>query len=291
MSEENNIPVDNSPVESTTDNSLLGSEPVTEPTSAESAPVEPTVADNSFIDSLPDEYKGFAEKKGFKDAASALKSLQNLESKLGKRMEDLTAEEIQAIDKKFGAPESAEDYGLELSDSFKEDPILKDIANDFHAVGLPKNKAEALMAKVQEKMDAYEKDLETEIQIKEQDKVESIKKEFGSAFDKRLELANSALRKFGGEEAIKAIADAGLANDPAVFRMLSEVGKLISEDVPAGGKEVKEFGTTPDEAKNMIAELRADSAFNERARDVRHPGHAEAVAKLERLYRLASGKR
>lgn len=292
MSEEiNNIESgDNSVVESSGNSLLSGNESGKEIISTSKEPIED--ADNgSFIDSLPDEYKAFAEKKGFKDAGSALKSLENLESKFGKRFQDLTAEEITSINSKLGAPENAEGYEFNLSDDVKSDPILSGIENDFLEVGISKDKAEALMAKVTSKMELNSKSLETEYQIKSEEDIKSIKAEYGSAFDQRLELANSALRKFGGEEATKAIAEAGLANNPAIFKMLSEVGKLISEDKPVGGKEVREFGTSPAEAKQMIADLRSDPAFAERARNVRDPGHAEAMLKLDKLYKLASGKR
>lgn len=294
MSESINSEALNESVESA-DNSILGSEPAAENTSEEvvasSAAVEPTVADSSFIDSLPDEYKGFAEKKGFKDAASVLKSLQNLEGKLGKRFEDLTAEEIQLIDKKFGAPESAEDYEIELSDDLKVDPILGNIQNDFFEAGIPKDKAGKLMEKVLGKIEDERKNMETELKLQEESKIEAIKKEFGSAFDARKDLANKALRQFGGEDAIKSLQQAGLSNDPAIFRMLAEVGKLISEDSPVVAKESTSFGITPDEAAAKIADLRADPEFNERVRNINHQGHDEAVAQLERLYRLKAGKK
>ena len=260
----------------------------------EAAPVvEPTTEEaRSFIDSLPQEHKAFIEKKGFKDVGSIVKSLENLESKFGKRVEDLTTDELKSIDSKFGAPDSADKYELNISDEIKDaDPIFRDIHTDLHAAGIPKAKAEALMSSVLGKIETASKDREVEAQLQTESDIKSLQSEYGTAFEQRKELANNALREFGGQDAIDVISAAGLSSSPALFKMLSEVGKLISEDRPVGGKETKNFGITPDEANQQIADLRADPAFAERLRDVRSPGHNEALAKIEKLYRLRTGKK
>ena len=296
MSESINNEALNESVESA-DNSILGSEPAAENTSeevvAEVAAPEKTDSEKhiSFLESLSSDLRKEKSLQTYKDVESLAKSHVELQKKFGKRFEDLTADEIKSIDTKFGAPEKAEDYGIELSDDLKNDPILGNIHQDLFDAGIPKDKANKLMEKVLGKIEDDRKNMETELKLQEESKIEAIKKEFGSAFDARKDLANKALRQFGGEDAIKSLQQAGLSNDPAIFKMLAEVGKLISEDSPVVAKESTSFGITPDEAAAKIAELRADPEFNDRVRNINHQGHLEAVNQLERLYRLKAGKK
>lgn len=47
--------------------------------------------------------------------------------------------------------------------------------------------------------------------------------------------AKAAINMFGGEGAMNVLVETGAINNPAVFKMAMEIGKLISEDVPPGG--------------------------------------------------------
>jgi hypothetical protein len=268
---------------------LDAAEPAAE-TKSEPVVDDGKVGDSSFIESLPEDLRKEGSLMTHKDLASLAKSHVELQKKFGKRFEDLTADEIKGLDSKFGAPETAEDYGIELSEELKADPILSDISGDLLEAGIPKDKGKALMGKVLEKINKHSESLQVEAQVKAQEEVETIKKEFGSAFDARKDLANNALREFGGDEVVQLLNDAGLSNNPAIFRMLSEVGKLTSEDKPVGAKESRNFGMTPAEAAQKIAELNSDAAFNERRRNVMHPGHKAAMVEYERLFKIKAGK-
>jgi hypothetical protein len=298
MSEDNSVAVDNQveapgaeATETTTTPDLLNSEPNDQVTTEAPVQEEPKEASADFMGSISEEYRGKVTQKGFKDVNDIVKAYDNLESKFGKRLEDLTADELKALDPKFGAPENADAYELGLSEDLAKDPILGDISNDLFNAGIPKDKAEALIKGVTEKIEEQTKLAETNAALQAEENVKTLKTEFGAAFQDRIQLANKALTEFGGEDAILAIQEAGLGNHPAIVKMLAEAGKFLAEDTPAGDKEVKSFGITPAEAQSKIAELQNDPAFLDRWRNPAHPGHREAADQMEKLYRLRAGKK
>lgn len=288
MSEDNSVTMDNQVVEDTSPD-LLGSEPVDNTATVEENSVGPS---EDFINSISEEYRGKVTQKGFKNADDIIKAYNNLESKFGKRIEDLTNDELVALDKKFGAPESVDGYELNLPEELvKDDPILRNIGQNFLDAGIPKEKASKLMEGVMSQIEEQVKMEQADIQIKNEENIKTLRQEFGTAFDERIVMANQALKEFGGQDAIEAITQAGLASNPAIVKMLSEVGKLIAEDKPVGGKESTSFGITPSEAAAKIAELNSDPAFLARVTNPNAPGHKEATAERERLYRIKAGKK
>ena len=142
------------------------------------------------------------------------------------------------------------------------------------------------MGSVLEKVAAYQKDQLVEAQLKSEEDVKSIKSEYGSAFEQRKELANAALRKFGdGKVAAQVLQNAGLQNNPVIFKLLSEVGKLIAEDSPAEGegKGSTQFGMTPAEAQAQIQEIRNKKEYDHYDIKVRQPW----IDKIQDLMKFA----
>ena len=119
-----------------------------------------------------------------------------------------------------------------------------------------------------------------------------MKQEFGSAFDERTALASTALNEFGGDAVKEVINQHGLNNNPALVKMFAEIGKLTAEGNMSTDSNATpaHFGVTPAEASTKIAEKFADKAFMERWRTVAHPGHNDAVAEIEQLYRVKNSK-
>jgi hypothetical protein len=193
MSEDNSVAVDNQveapAVETnttaepaTTTPDLLSSEPNDQVTTEAPAQEETKEASADFMNSISEEYRGKVTQKGFKDVNDIVKAYDNLESKFGKRLEDLTADELKALDPKFGAPENADAYELGLSEELAEDPILGDISNDLFNAGIPKDKAEALIKGVTEKIEEQTKLAETNAALQAEENVKALKTEFGAAF-------------------------------------------------------------------------------------------------------------
>jgi len=267
----------------------IASEGVTE-AQPQAEQAEEVASDNTeFLSTLGEDYKTVAATKGFNSADDIMKSYTNLESMMGKKFDELTNEELKSVYTKLGAPESKEDYGFEKAElpDGAEDVMTDWFASQAHEAGLTKDAASKLRESFMGLQAEEVKQAEIAIQVQEKDNIEKLKVEFGSAFDERINLAKTALNEVGGEEARMAILNAGLGSNPAIIKMLSEIGKMTSEGkMVDSGRVEAQFGITPEEAASKIAEKFADPAFLERYRNTMHQGHNEAVQELDKLYRL-----
>ena len=244
----------------------------------------------SFVSTLAEDLRADASLQSFKDADSLAKSYVELNKMRNQKVSEMTAEELKEISPSLGVPDSADKYELSVPDWAEEgEAISKKAQEAFLEMGIPKDSAEKIF-------EWYMQDTETQLTAQADDaarvqkaQIEEVHKEFGSAFDERIELANDALREFGGDEVISALNGAGLSSHPAIVKMLSKIGASTRQDTFAGQDSKRLFGTTPDEAANKIAELSKDKAFQERRRNVTDPGHEAAMQELDKLYRLKAG--
>lgn len=117
----------------------------------------------------------------------------------------------------------------------------------------------------------------------------SLRREYGSAFDQKLEGANAALTKLGGQELVDLLAAKGLANDPRLVKAFAQVGDMLAEDDLHGGGSVGNI-RTPAEAKAEIERLKRDPDFSKAATNSSHPEYPDAVKKLQALHALAAGE-
>ena len=183
----------------------------------------PAVEDNrsagEFILTLPEELRAEKGLQKFKGTDDLAKSYLEQQKMLGKKVEELTAEEIKAIAPKFGAPQSVDEYEfepLQLPEGMDDTTVW--FKQKAFELGIPKDAAQKLRAEFTsmqlEKMEA----MGLQAQQTQEESISQLKKEFGSAFDARVSAANKALREFGGDEAVQALASAGLDSNPALVK-------------------------------------------------------------------------
>lgn len=129
------------------------------------------------------------------------------------------------------APVVPEEYqfnigeGLELTDELKT--RFTDIAK---GAKLTQEQADALITMHSDIMLDFIKQNETKIN----GWVAECQKN-GYLSQENIGYAKAAINMFGGEGAMNVLVETGAINNPAVFKMAMEIGKLISEDVPPGG--------------------------------------------------------
>lgn len=118
--------------------------------------------------------------------------------------------------------------------------------------------------------------------------IEGLKKEWGSAYDDRMNMGVAAIEEAMGDDAkdlVAAIEETGLGDNPLMLKFLASVGESMQED-NGGGESRNSFDNalTPAQATAKIAELQSDTDFQNRYMDANHPGHAEAVKTMTRLF-------
>ncbi len=243
---------------------------------------------SSFLDGLPDDLKADKTIAKFANIEELAKGYKNLNSMLGKRVTDLTPDELKSLNIKSGViPETPDNY------KFADD--LKDVDMGWyksaaHEVGLSQEQAKAIADKYVEYERAMIADMKSKHEAATTKAMEDLKAEFGAAFDKRLEIAKKAVDTFGGAELKAYLNETGLGNDPRLIKAFANIGKELLEDTVVSADKDFKFGMTPADAKEKIDLLLRDREFKDAYVKSHHPGHAAAVEEMARLYRLAGGQ-
>lgn len=247
----------------------------------EIAPVaeQPTAQETaSLINLLPEDMREIESLKSIKDVATLAKSYIHAQSLIGKKVVDLSKEDIEPIFNKLGRPDKPEGYEIP-EEGIDPQEVSKFRERAFKA-GLTKEAAAQLFNEI-----ATEQKIKAEEAAKARaNRTEAnnaaLKKEFGEALDLRIELAKKALDKFGGEEALKALETAGLSDNPAIIKLLSEAGKKLEEGRVLISDQDTKFGLTPEEKRAKARNLMRDPAYLNK----RDPRHEALVSQISSLY-------
>lgn len=258
------------------------SAPVEQQVTAQPVTQEVTTEVNtpSFLESLSEDLRGAKSLSNFKDVNDLAKSYLHAQQLIGKRLSDISPEDMKVLDSFRGVPEAADKYTL------PEELPAEDIAwykNMAHEVKLTQEQAKKVLdSYTMLKREATEK-FKKEYELKTQAGIEELKKEFGSAFDNRIELAKRAVTNFGGQELKDYLNETGLGNDPKLVKIFANIGKALLEDSVVDADKSTAFGVTPQDAQNMINQKMANPEFLSAYYSNLHPGHKQAVAEIEAL--------
>lgn len=240
----------------------------------------------NFLDTLNEELRGHQSLKDFKDADSLAKSYLNLNSLLGKKFNDLSPEELQSYYTKLGRPEDA--AGYRLPEGISEDTAswYKEMA---FKIGLTEEQSANLLDMYTNKEREISELTESSKAAQAEEHIAALKKEFGQAFNKRVETAVRAVEEFGGSELQAVLEETGLGNHPAIVKAFAEIGKNLLEDKMTRTDAKASFGTSPEDARQEIKQLRSDPQFMKQYYSNHAIGHKEAVEKLTKLYQIQAG--
>ena len=267
------------------------------PTTAEAA----VAAD--WRSALPDDIRPLAQAKGWKNPAEAVKSYAHLERLIGAERLALPPRDKQGNRDwstwegwaALGRPEAPERY------AFRQPPgrALTDIDRDFHQHMAPHlHRAGLAQWQVDLLAEGFER-FGTQHRERGQRRAQEefaaaeaeLRRDWDRDYDRHLDLANRAVRRFGGPELAKALGQSGLGRNPAVVRAFARVGALLAEDggTPAEarpGVGSARYGGAG--ARHEIQRLKADAEFQQAFLDRLHPGHEAAMARMLRLQSQAS---
>ncbi len=225
----------------------------------------------SFLDSLPDDLKAEKSLQSFKDVGSLAKSYSEINKLMGKKITDLSADELKTISSKFGAPEKPEDYGIELLGVAKDDPIMTDIAKDLHSAGLNKDQAQAVVKSLSTKIDNIMKDIDKSSLEAKESNDKAVLEAFGVRVEENLKLAERALLHFGGKEFLD-MANNDVKNIAApLLKILAKAGEAIKETNVIGKGDAGQDITK----ENISERIRANLADPEFMKIYTNPGHAK----------------
>ncbi|HOK66361.1 MAG TPA: hypothetical protein PLV55_06070 [Anaerohalosphaeraceae bacterium] len=229
---------------------------------------------------VPKEFQGRGVYAKIGSVKDAMRQLGYLDALVGKKgvivpSEGASETEWKEFYKAVGVPETPDKYpyeppqDVELVDLSKE--AMKPYIEKLHQAGLtPKQFKETVGL-----FTNFIKELENEVKTQQEEVVrqaeEKIKEFTGTAYEKRVHLANLAIEKLTADwnpERKKALFDpeTGLVNDPThaelkpyLLDFLAEIGTKLSEHkiIPS----VEGGGMTPDQIRAKIAEIEAIPGF------------------------------
>lgn len=206
-------------------------------------------------------------------------------------------EDIDAFYKRLGRPDKPEDYALDPQEGLEEgvtvDPQLKNwFQNAAHKYGLTKAQATAFVKDWNGFINDGVKQNRQQFEHDSNATITQLQGEFGAAFKPALAAGSKIVRELGGEEMAKLMDNPLYGNNPAVLRLITNLGKHFGNDPkfvtgsPSGGMMMTPQEATA-EARRIMNE--ADAAGKKPYWDKRHPQHNDYVQKVMNLYSIANG--
>lgn len=248
--------------------------------------------DTSWRDGLPDEIKTDPLFEKYETANDAHKALLDAQKLLGREKLPVPSgpEDKAAFDLLFkatGRPDTVEGYATPTDIQFEEGfpPVDEEFIKTIKQVALDGGMSAAAWDKIYRGYMDYSntqfKNAKTKVVADKEASVVAMRKEFGAAYPQMEALAQKVVLKFADEAAWNTL-DGGLGNNPAMVKMLSNIGKLLSEHQLVG--EPAGLSFTPQEAQSEIDKIRGDLKGPFYKED--HPLHKETVDKVDQLTKL-----
>jgi len=267
-----------------------------------------TAANAAALDwrsSLPDDVRPLAQAKGWTSPAEAVKSYAHLERLIGAERIALPAKDGQGRRDwsawegwaALGRPETPERYafkgaagpdGKPRAPGDADREFHRHMAPLLHRAGLAQWQVDLLA----EGLDGFGAQHRERGQRRAQEEFAAaeaeLRREWDRSYDRHLDLANRAVRRFGGPELAKALGQSGLGRNAAVVRAFARIGATLAEDggMPQDARMGADGGGS---ARSEIQRLKADSEFQQAFLNRLHPGHEAAMARMLRLQAQVTG--
>ncbi len=212
---------------------------------------------------------------------------------------DAPAEEWVAFNKKLGVvPEKADAYALpkdfdpEAAKALQADPMLGKFQQFAHQIGLSKGQFGAVMKWFADESKGRLDAAEGDFLKKAEGETEALKKEWGSDYDKNVELGRRAAQAFikplegeSIEDVIGKIEDGlGTARTLQLFKTIGE-GMSEHSFISDSGADTGGGSVTPEGARLKIADLKKDKEWVASFMK----GDVEKKAEWDRLHKIGYG--
>jgi hypothetical protein len=264
------------------------------PSPAPAAAPNPTPSD--WRTGLPTDLRAHPALQHVKDIAGLAKEHVNLQGLIGRKgvippSDRDGPEHWDRFYNTLGRPPAPDGYEFKKPDGLSDysDELASWFRQAAHKAGLPAKAASALHdAFVARAMEGSRR-----AGIEHAEATQSIESElqaeWGSGYDRKLEMARRAARAYGDERTLTALESK--LGGAELVRMFARIGESAAEDTLAGETR-RSFAPAADEAKSEIRRLQGE-AFRDPAHplmDKLHPEHQALVRKMNQLYTAAYGR-
>jgi hypothetical protein len=261
---------------------------ITSPTTVNGSAPEKT-----WRESLPDDLKNDPNLLPINDVNSLAKSFIHAQKmvgsdKVGVPGKHATDEDWQNVYDKLGRPK-VEEYKVTLpkDSKFIDENFMKELTPLAHKAGILPKQLEPVLSWYEQTIAKAEATIATEKEASIKAGLDSLKKEYGVAYEQKLSYAHSLLKEHATPELLKLVDEnREIGNNPALIKLLSKVGEMLYKEdgMPdagqsSGGKH------TPDEARNKANMILSDATHPYNMSE--HPNHAAAVKEVQGLWKMA----
>lgn len=240
-------------------------------------------------------FEPVVQAKGWKNPLEALSAYAELEGRLGKSITppgaDAKPEDWQAVFDRLGRPKSSKDYGLKRPETVDASMLPDDMVGAFgdlaHKLGLLPDQAAGVMGFYTGRIEAgvaAQKAAEEETRA-------ALRQEWGAKYDENMRLAQRAVGRFGGEDALAALGPLeNVIGGVKLVKLMQAIGAAMSEDTLAGAGSSGGGASLPGTPEGAQAEIRrrqADPEFVKAWTNRGDPKNADAKALMDKLYAIA----
>lgn len=245
---------------------------------------------------LPADIREDPSLQDIQDVNNLAKSYVNAQRMIGKNRvalpaENSTSEEWGQFYDSLGRPKEATSYDFgprpTLADGMIYDEAMEAKYRDLaHKSGLSNDQAKQLYSDWNALMSEQHENTQRDVAMQRETWLKDLKQEFGQAYNERVDLAQRAVRHFGGDEMTKWFDETGQGDNPLFIKMFATMGEYIAEG-RAEKPAQRGFIMTPEQARHEIEKLQQDNSFMQRYQGPAIHGHKDAVQQMQQLFDLA----
>lgn len=243
----------------------------------------------NWKDGLGDEFKADPTLSKYQTIPELAKAHVNLQKLVGKDKIHIpdklaTADDWKGVFQKLGLPEKPESYEFAVPKDAFQDGFVKDFKEVAFKNNILPKQAEGLLGWYAGLQKQAAEQRNTEIANQYHQASEALKREWGEAYDKKIQAGSTAARRFFDERGLSFLDQSGLASNIHMVKAFAAIGDILKEH-GIKGSPATSTGVTPADALQRIAEIRSnpDHPYNKPA----HPNKKAAVEEMERLYKSA----
>lgn len=245
--------------------------------------------------SIPEELRMEPSLKDIADVGTLAKSFVHAQKLVGadkivKPNDKWTESDWSNFWKVAGRPDAPEKYTFKpegLPESIKiDDAKFGEAKKALHAAGLSDKQASSVLKYY---LDTLSKDTEgyKALQIKNQgEAMAALQTEYGDQTKVKINVAQSVVRKFGGDTMVALLEQTGLGNNVEFVKMFAKIGELMLDDKAMGGGN-NLILTDANSAIKEIQKLTTDMEFQKSIGNRQDPNHKVNLEKWETLFKVA----
>jgi hypothetical protein len=250
---------------------------------------------NEFLNMIPEELREHPSISPIKDVENLARSYVNAQRLIGADKIAMpvnpTDEDLDRIYDRLGRPEDPKGYGIEVDGNVITEEVATDYADIAHKLRLSPDQAKGILDYYKSSIEqSGAQSLELAEAAKEQT-VESLRSEWGRAFDQKVEAAAKVAQEFADPEMFNiTLSDGSKLGDNAEFiKAFAKIAdfrqSVTSEDTVS--ENSRSMAMTPAHAKNEIESIMGDKTHP--YWDKKSPAHSSAVEHMQGLMGMLHG--